>query len=106
MPNESFLKRSGKKYDDIAVERIDDLPERRYFETLTAKVRLTRMTDDTWVGRRGVEHLLQHLPKAREPHILAIDPATVGGKPIGHLGFFRSEFRDTLWRDARTWLDA
>ena len=84
---------------------IHDLPQRRYFETLTASVRLARMTDDSWVSQRGVEHLLGHFTLAKERSIWTIDPADAGGKPIGHLGLFRSEFRDTLWRDVLKWLE-
>jgi predicted alpha/beta hydrolase len=25
--------------------------------------------------------------------------------PVGHIGFFRSQFRDTLWPHALAWLD-
>lgn len=84
---------------------VSDLPEKRFFETLVAGVRLARMTDDTWVDVRGVEHLLAHFVTSGQRDIWTIDPKMVGGRAIGHLGFFRSEFRDTLWRDAIAWLD-
>jgi predicted alpha/beta hydrolase len=32
------------------------------------------------------------------------DPRAIGARSIGHFGFFRSEHRDTLWRDAAAWL--
>jgi len=32
-----------------------------------------------------------------------LDPQTADG-PIGHLDFFRSRFRDTLWPGPATWL--
>jgi predicted alpha/beta hydrolase len=32
-----------------------------------------------------------------------LSPEEAGG-PIGHLGFFRSQFRDTLWQPAIEWL--
>jgi len=84
---------------------VDDLPERRHFDSVRAAVRLTRMTDDTWLGHKGVEHLLSHFTNARAGEIKVVTPADAGNKPIGHLGFFRSDFRDTLWRDACAWLD-
>ena len=35
-----------------------------------------------------------------------IDPAAIGASGIGHLGFFRAVFRETLWREAADWLEA
>ena len=86
---------------------VPDLPEKRFFETVTAAVRLARMTDDAWVGERGVADLLTRFPNAPSKDVWTIDPARdTAGRAIGHLGFFRNEFRDTLWREALAWLDA
>jgi predicted alpha/beta hydrolase len=85
---------------------VDDLPERRHFATLTADVRLTLVTDDGWLGKRGVEHLLGQFPAARSRDLWTITPHDGAGHAIGHLGFFRSQFRDTLWPKALAWLDA
>jgi predicted alpha/beta hydrolase len=30
----------------------------------------------------------------------------VNADRIGHFGFFRERFRDSLWREARDWLEA
>jgi predicted alpha/beta hydrolase len=35
-----------------------------------------------------------------------VSPANIGATRIGHLGFFRAEHRDTLWRGAAEWLQA
>jgi predicted alpha/beta hydrolase len=35
---------------------------------------------------------------------VAVDPASHGGGKIGHFGFFRERFRNSLWRDAAEWL--
>jgi predicted alpha/beta hydrolase len=40
-----------------------------------------------------------------QAEILTATPADVGATAIGHLGFFRSEHRDTLWRGAAEWLE-
>jgi predicted alpha/beta hydrolase len=40
------------------------------------------------------------------PEILSVSPRELGVSKIGHLGFFRSEHRDTLWRGAAEWLEA
>jgi predicted alpha/beta hydrolase len=31
-------------------------------------------------------------------------PREVGAPAIGHFGFFRERFRDTLWRESAGWL--
>ncbi len=33
-----------------------------------------------------------------------IDPAAIGAGAIGHLGFFRARFADTLWPPLARWL--
>jgi predicted alpha/beta hydrolase len=43
---------------------------------------------------------------AIKPEVLTIAPADAGATRIGHLGFFRPEHRDTLWRGAAEWLQA
>jgi predicted alpha/beta hydrolase len=40
------------------------------------------------------------------PEILSVSPRERGVPRIGHLGFFRGEHRDTLWRGAAEWLEA
>jgi len=40
------------------------------------------------------------------PEILSVSPRELGVSKIGHLGFFRPEHRDTLWRGAAEWLEA
>jgi predicted alpha/beta hydrolase len=35
-----------------------------------------------------------------------VTPAEAGASKIGHMGFFRSEHRDTLWRGAAEWIQA
>jgi predicted alpha/beta hydrolase len=84
---------------------VDDLPEKKHFATLSAEVRLTLPLDDHWLGKRGVEHLLGNFTHAKGRDIWTFGPADGGNKPIGHLGFFRSDFRDTLWPKALAWLE-
>lgn len=83
---------------------VPDLPEKRHFETLRADVRLSFADDDGWVSRAGVEHLAAHMPAARTS-IWQISSQQAGGRSLGHVGFFRSEHRDTLWPKALAWLD-
>jgi predicted alpha/beta hydrolase len=49
---------------------------------------------------------LAGLYPASKPEIRRIAPRDVGSRRIGHFGFFREPFRDTLWREAADWLEA
>ena len=59
-------------------------------------------TDDAMMPQANVDALHSHLSGvARESRRLS--PADAGG-PIGHVGFFRKRYRDTLWPIAADWL--
>lgn len=59
--------------------------------------------DDTYAPRPTVEALLSFYPNAPKEH-RHIAPRDIGAKKIGHFGFFRSAYKDTLWRQAAEWL--
>jgi predicted alpha/beta hydrolase len=63
------------------------------------------MTDDPWATRPAVERLCAAYSSIT-PEILSVSPRELGVSKIGHLGFFRPEHRDTLWRGAAEWLEA
>jgi predicted alpha/beta hydrolase len=62
------------------------------------------MTDDPWATRPAVERLCAAYSSIT-PEILSVSPRELGVSKIGHLGFFRPEHRDTLWRGAAEWLE-
>ncbi|MBA3848571.1 MAG: alpha/beta hydrolase [Opitutus sp.] len=54
-------------------------------------------TDDEMMSARNIERL--HATYANAPRrMVRLAPAEVGAKRIGHFGFFRREFQETLWR--------
>lgn len=75
------------------------------FPKFKGKLRALAMADDTWATRPAVELLCSAFTSIT-PEIISIRPADVGVKKVGHLGFFRSELRDTLWRGAAEWIEA
>ncbi|MCA6124488.1 alpha/beta fold hydrolase [Bradyrhizobium sp. WSM 1704] len=85
---------------------LDDpaLAARENFPKFRGKLRALVMTDDTWATRPAVELLCSAFTSVT-PEILSIRPADAGAKTIGHMGFFRSEHRDTLWRGAAEWIE-
>ena len=68
-----------------------------------APIRAVVSLDDAYAPLPAVEAFLAFYPNA--PHRLErVDPAALGGGPIGHFGYFRERFKDTLWRDAADWM--
>jgi predicted alpha/beta hydrolase len=64
------------------------------------------MDDDPWVGQAGVEHLARHCPNVDEKRVVRLTREACDNAPVGHIGFFRTQFRSTLWPHALDWLDA
>ncbi len=63
------------------------------------------LSDDPWATRPAVELLCSGFTSTK-PEILTVTPADADTTAIGHLGFFRPEHRDTLWRGAAEWMEA
>ncbi len=60
------------------------------------------ISDDRMMPQRNIDTLHAHFRSARRES-RRITPAQAGG-PIGHMGFFRRRYRDTLWPVAADWL--
>jgi predicted alpha/beta hydrolase len=75
------------------------------FAKYQGALRALCLTDDPWATLPAVELLCSGFT-ATKPEVLAIAPADADATAIGHLGFFRPEHRDTLWRGAAEWLEA
>jgi predicted alpha/beta hydrolase len=86
-------------FDDKNLEALENFP--KYNGALRALV----MSDDPWATRPAVELLCSGFTSIK-PEIITVTPADTGAAKIGHLGFFRPEHRDTLWRGAAEWIEA
>jgi predicted alpha/beta hydrolase len=75
------------------------------FTAYAGALRSLCLSDDPWATRPACELLCSGFTSAK-PEILTITPADAGATAIGHLGFFRPEHRDTLWRGAAEWMEA
>lgn len=73
------------------------------YARLTAPIRSYWVSDDRYAPRPAAEALFELYPNAAEKELVEVDAAAHGGG-IGHFGFFRERFRDSLWRDAAGWL--
>ncbi len=69
------------------------------------RLRACWVEDDGYAPLRAVEAYLRFFPGA-EQELQRVRLAQVGTTKIGHFGFFRERFRDSLWREAADWLRA
>jgi predicted alpha/beta hydrolase len=69
-----------------------------------APIRSYWIADDPYAPRAAALAILKEYASAPS-ELVAVDPAQHGGGRIGHFGFFRERFRDTLWREAAQWLE-
>jgi predicted alpha/beta hydrolase len=78
---------------------------RRGFERFAKPFLAYSFADDDYAPRAAVESLLDAYREARVDH-RHVTPREVGAPAIGHFGFFRERFRETLWRESAAWLTA
>jgi predicted alpha/beta hydrolase len=85
-------------FDDPTLKTVSN------FANYKGALRSLCLSDDPWATRPAVELLCSGFT-ATTPEILTVTPTDAGVPGIGHLGFFRPEHRDTLWRGAAEWLE-
>ena len=85
-------------FDDKTLGSLQNFPKYQ------GALRALAMSDDPWATRPAVELLCSGFTSIK-PEIVTVTPADTGAAKIGHLGFFRPEHRDTLWRGAAEWIE-
>lgn len=73
------------------------------YARLVLPVRAVWLADDSYAPLPAVRALLGFYLSA-PGEIVEVYPRMVGAEKIGHFGFFRERFRDTLWAAAADWL--
>lgn len=74
------------------------------YARVRAPLRAYAIADDPFAPLRAVEALAALYPNSQwETRKLA--PRELGVKRVGHFGFFRERFRDSLWRETADWLE-
>lgn len=73
------------------------------YARFVAPIRAYSITDDPYAPLKSVQAFLEFYPNAVRA-LERVDPMQHGG-PIGHFGFFRDRFKDTLWKDAAEWME-
>ena len=73
------------------------------FTSIRAETLAIRLNDDAFATHDATCRLLELFRNC--PHTqMVFGPADTHGQKIGHFGFFRSRFRETLWPRALAWL--
>ena len=80
------------------------LGAKEQYARFSAPLRLYWVADDPYAPLAAAEALLELYPRA-PAELTRVMPRELGAERIGHFGFFREQFRDTLWRDAADWLE-
>jgi len=66
-------------------------------EKFTGQLHLLQIDDDPWGTPAAVSALQPYYPNAKRNVMETVRPADFGLQKIGHLAFFRSQYRETLW---------
>jgi predicted alpha/beta hydrolase len=78
-------------------------PLRAGYEKIRVPMLSLSFTDDELMSRRSIDSLHDFYKNAVLERRY-IRPQDIGAKRIGHFGFFRPQFRATLWQEAVDWL--
>jgi len=84
-------------FDDMSLVGLANYPHYRH------PLMALHIADDPWATRASVELLCAAFTNT-SPDIVTITARDAGARRIGHLGFFRPEHRDVLWKKAADWL--
>jgi predicted alpha/beta hydrolase len=74
------------------------------YARVRSAVRAYAISDDPFAPLSAVQALAELYPNAAW-QTRRLSPRDVGVKSIGHFGFFRERFRDSLWRESADWLE-
>ena len=81
-------------------------PMRPHYDRLRCPTRWNGFTDDPIFGPAKAVRAMTGLYPNAQHEVEIVDPKTRGVGPVGHFGFFRSRFRESLWQDGAQWLMA
>ena len=84
----------------------DGRPMRPHYDRLRCPALWNGFTDDPAFGPpKAIRAMTAAYPNA-DHDVEIIDPKARGLGHVGHFGFFRSRFRESLWQEGAQWLMA
>ena len=105
MPGPAFIEWAGWCMDPDFFFGDPTLKEVEHFAHFRAPIRFAQIEDDVWGTPAAVDAIASRFTGNVERTLWRIRLSDVGNTKIGHHGFFRDQFRDTLWPQALAWLD-
>lgn len=75
------------------------------FDQLPFPIHVFNTSDDTISSKQNIDNLWKHIKSVEPISFTEVSPKELKVKEIGHLGFFRRRFRDTIWQDALSKLE-
>jgi predicted alpha/beta hydrolase len=105
MPGPAFIEWAGWCMKPDFFFGDPTLKEVEHFAHFTAPIRFAQIEDDVWGTPAAVDAIASRFTANTEHTTWRIKLSDAGGAKIGHHGFFREQFRDTLWPQALAWLD-
>ena len=81
------------------------LKEVAHLAHFRAPICFAQIEDDVWGTPAAVDAIASRFTANAERTLWRIRLNDAGATRIGHHGFFRDQFRDTLWPKALAWLD-
>ena len=79
------------------------VPETSRFSSVTTAIQAIGLTDDPWGNPLAVAAFMKYYENA-PVEVRWLSPEDAGGQKVGHLGYFRSRFAETLWPQFIDWL--
>lgn len=74
-----------------------------HFQAIHARTLAVHFSDDPFATSAATDRIVGLYPNCQTQRML-MGPTDTNGQPIGHFGFFRSRFRETLWPRVLAWL--
>lgn len=93
------------RHSGYAAEALDDRPSEHFFSRFEGKVRLVEIYDDLDLAPPRAVAALGTMFSSAAVEGKQVCATDVGGRAVGHFGFFRSSFRKNLWKDCEDFLN-
>ncbi|MCI0691802.1 alpha/beta fold hydrolase [candidate division KSB1 bacterium] len=74
------------------------------FQRVNIPLKFMSFTDDALIAPKRAVQAIASWYGSADKEYRHIHPKEIGAKAIGHFGFFRESFRETLWQEALAWL--
>lgn len=105
MPGKAFVEWAGWCMHPDFLFSDRTLQEVEHFAHFRAPICFAQIEDDVWGTPAAVDAIASRFTANTERSLWRIRLQDAGATKIGHHGFFRDQFRATLWTKALAWLE-